>query len=186
MWYPAVIPEPAAEPVALATAKAHCRIDSSAEDSLVTLYVAAARAHLERQCDVLFAARSGVALYCDGFDDFARIDVGPVTAISSISYVDTTGATQTLSASVYELRAFGYEAQIVLKYGQSWPSVQPGSRVTVTATVGFATILPDLVPPILLLVGHQYEHREAVNIGNISNELPFAVQHFIANHRRGV
>ena len=37
-----------------------------------------------------------------------------------------------------------------------------------------------------MLIAHWYENRATVNVGNITSELPFAVNALISNHRRGV
>lgn len=183
MWYPAVVAAPTAEPVSLEQVKAHSREFSEEADAVLMTMLKASRAHIEAACGARFATRTGVQMICDGFSDLERLPEAPVSVISSISYVDTSGATQTLSSTVYELRASGLEAAIVLKYGQSWPATQPGSRIIVTATVG-GTIPEDVAHAILMLTAHFYDHRSAV--GENSSELPFAVNSLICNHRRGV
>lgn len=185
MWYPASITTPAAaEPVTLEEAKAHLRVDGSDEDALIEGVIAAARAHVEAYCAVPFATQT-IEAKCDGFADFSRLPVAPVQSVGAITYLDTAGAPQTLSADVYELRADGLEASIVLKYGQTWPAVQPGSRITMVAVVGYAAAPEDVKQALLLLIGHWYEHREAVNIGNIVTAVPMAVDALLCNHRRG-
>jgi uncharacterized phiE125 gp8 family phage protein len=186
MWYPASILAPATEPVTLAQAKSHLRVDHSDDDTLIAGLIKAARAHLEAACAVRLSARTGVTFKCDGFADFARLPEAPLTAVTSIVYFDQTGTSQTLSSTVYELRSDGLDASIVLKPDQSWPAVQVGSRITVTATVGYQTAPEDLSHALLLLVGHLYESRSAVSMGETGAELPLGVNALISNHRRGV
>lgn len=186
MWYPATVAAPTTEPVTLAQAKAQARVDGSDEDAGIIAAIAAARAHIEKACGVRFASRSGVVMKCDGFADLARLPEAPVSAIASITYLDTAGASQTLSTDVYELRADGIEAAVVLKYNQTWPAIQPGSRITVTATVGYAATPEDITLAMLMLVSQYYDNRNAVVIGETAAELPFAVNALICNHRRGV
>lgn len=185
MWYPAAVSAPSAEPVTLAQAKAHLRVTASDEDTLITTLTKAARAHIEAACAVRFAARTGVTAKCDSFDDLSRLPEAPVTSITSIAYLDATGASQTLASSVYELRADGLDAALVLKPDQVWPAIQAGSRITVTAAVGFATAPDDIVHAILMLTAHFYDNRATVSVGNIASELPFTVNALICNHRRG-
>ena len=73
-----------------------------------------------------------------------------------------------------------------------WPRALCGTgAVTVTATVGFgataeagAAAAPETLKHVTrLLIGSWYENREAVNVGNIVNELPFAVAALLAPNR---
>lgn len=185
MWYPASIAAPATEPVTMTQAKAHLRVDHSDDDTLITSLIKSARAHIEAACAVRFAARTGVTFKCDDFSDLARLPEAPITSITSITYVDTAGSTQTIATSVYELRADGIDAGIVLKPSQTWPAIQTGSRITVTAAVGYSTAPEDVYLALLMLLGHWYENRSTVAVGESGMELPFAVNALICNHRRG-
>lgn len=186
MWYPAAVAAPATEPVTLTQAKAHCRVDHDDNDTLITALIKSARAHIEAACAVRFAARTGATFKCDGFSDMARLPEAPVSSITSITYLDTDGASQTLSTNVYELRADGIDAGIVLKSNQSWPAIQVGSRITVTAALGYSTAPEDIYHALLMLIAHWYESRSTVAVGESGMELPFAVNALICNHRRGV
>lgn len=203
MWYPAAITVAAtAEPVSMAQALRQCRLEP--DDTLNLEYIQdlipRARAHVERQCAVRFATQT-VTMSCDHFTahrwwqqteymqsagDMARLPEAPVQSITSISYVDVDGMTQTLSASVYELRADGLEAAIVLKYNQVWPPIQVGSRITVVAVVGYATAPEDVVHAMLVLISFWFENREAVHIGTMATNLDFMGEAMLCNHRRGV
>ena len=186
MWYPAAVAAPTTEPITLAQAKAQLRVDHSDDDSVITAMTKAARAHIEAACAVRFAARTGVTIKCDSFEDMARMPESPVASITSITYLDTTGTSQTLAGTVYELRSDGLDAGIVLKSGQTWPATQPGSRITVTAAIGYAIAPEDIQHAMLMLTAHFYDNRATVNVGNITSELPFTVNAMICNHRRGV
>lgn len=186
MWYEAAVATPGAEPVTLDLVKSYLRLDSSDEDVVLASLISAARNHLEKSCGVRFAARSAVPLLCDSFSDLARLPEAPVTAVVSISYLDTTGSSQTLATSVYEPRLDGLEPSIVLKPSQSWPSIQLNSRITVTCDIGEAIADPEIQLAILQLTGHSYNNRSTVVIGETVVEPPFTVNAFITNHRRSV
>jgi uncharacterized phiE125 gp8 family phage protein len=184
MWYASTVATPASDPIVTsAEAKLHAKIEDDADDSEVDLLLAAAAAHIEKYCGARFMAQT-LTLKCDAFADFARLPDGPIASISSITYLDTDGATQTLSGTVYELRANGYEAAIVLKYNQVWPFVRPGSQITVTAVAGAASAPADVKAAALLLFGHLYKNREAV--GEALEAVPMGVDALLSNHRRGV
>lgn len=187
MWYPASITvAAAAEPVLWADADAQLRLDgATTEQGLVERMIATAREHVEDYTGTRLASQT-VAVKCGSFADMARLPEAPVTSVTSIVYVDTAGATQTLSTDVYELRADGIEAAIVRKYNQVWPAIRPGSRITLTAVVGYATAPQSVRQAILLLVGAWFENREQTVIGVSVADLPqsVAVDALLVNHRR--
>lgn len=186
MWYPAAVTTPAAaEPVSRAQAKQQCNIDpdDTEDDALLDRLIAAARNHVEKYCGSRFAAQT-ITVKCDCFADMARLPEAPVASITSISYIDTAGNSQTLAASVYELRADGLEAAIVLKYSQAWPAIQPGSRITVVAVVGYAAAPEAVAQAMLGLVAHWEENRASVVIGETSSAVDMFVDSLLCNHRR--
>lgn len=178
-WFPVVPVAPAVEPVSLAQAKLQCRVIGTDEDDTLDLYIASARSHAEAYCGVAFAERTVVA-HCDSFADLARLPFAPVNSVTSIEYVDPGGSTQTLLASVYELRADNLESAVVLKPGQAWPGIQQGSRVTVTASVGAAP--PDeVIHAMLLFIADSFDRREHAKAGDWTS-----LDSLLCNHRRGV
>lgn len=177
MWYPhAVTVAAASEPVSLVEARAQTRWDSTANDTALGLYIASARAHVEAYCGTPLVSRT-VTVKCDGFDDFAAFPLVPLQSVSSVSYVDAAGATQTLSTDVYEVRSDGLTASLALKYGQTWPSIRDGSRVTVTAVVGYSAVPDDIKHALLLLIAQGDMERETEQRG---------AHALLANHRVGV
>lgn len=180
MWYPAKITTAADnEPVTVEEVKRRIRVDFSDDDTDLGLMIAAARDHAEKYCNTRFASQI-VEMKCDSFCDFARLPEAPVSSVASISYVDTDGATQTLATSVYELRADGLEAAIVLAYGKQWPAIQPKSRITVTAVVGYDEAPAAVKHAILLFIADAYEVRENAKIEDWT-----ALDALLCNYRRG-
>lgn len=160
---------PAAEPVTLAEAKLHLKVDAADDNDLITAMIAAARimaeAYTQRQLIT--------ATYTLKMDDFPggygiiQLPRTPIGTVTSITYIDTAGDSQTLAATVYEAITSDVSAYIVLKPGQVWPGVQSEkfNAVTVTFTAGYgaaSTAVPDAVRVgMLLLIADMYEHREA-------------------------
>lgn len=160
MWLlPATIAvAPTSEPVTLVDAARQVRVDFSDDDNYLTDLIATARNHVEKYCGVYLATQT-VAIKAESWCDFCHLPVRPAQSIASISYVDVSGATQTLATTVYELRGDA----IVLKYGQVWPPIQYGSLITLSAVVGFATIEPAVKHAILLRIADLYETRESAS-----------------------
>lgn len=181
-WYSATVTVAAtSEPITLAEAKAQCRVDGADEDGYLNGLIAAARSHIEGYCGTPLVSRT-VTVKCDGFADFALFPIVPLGAVSSISYVDGAGATQTLSTDIYEVRSDGLTASLALKSGQSWPTIQTGSRITVTATVGYSAVPEAVKHAALFLVATWHAQREAVAEGQVT-DVPHAVDALLSNHR---
>ncbi|MBZ9973504.1 phage head-tail connector protein [Mesorhizobium sp. BR1-1-12] len=158
MWYtPTVTVAPTDEPVTIDEAKRQVRaVEFDDDDTYLADLIAVARNHVEKYCGATFATQT-VEVKTDGWRDMAHLSVGPVQSVTSISYVDASGAEQTLADTVYELRGDA----IVLKYGQSWPAVQSRSLITLTAIVGLETAPPAVKHAILLRIADLYEFRES-------------------------
>ena len=183
MWYPeSVVTAAEAEPVTLAQARTQCHLLSTEThfDTLLNQLAADARDAVERRCGIRIATQTVVAR-CDGFADLVRLPVAPVQSVASIVYVDADGSNQTLDPAAYELRADELEAAIVPAFGQSWPAIRPGSRVTVTAVVGFAAVPPSLLQAMLLHVAEAFKTAEPVNVDGWTT-----IDSRLVNFRRGV
>jgi uncharacterized phiE125 gp8 family phage protein len=188
MWYPATITEAASsEPVTLDEAKAQGIVDHTDDDALLQRLVRAARDHVEHYCGVRFASQT-VEVKCDRFADLCRLPEAPVTSITSIGYVDGNGDTKTLGETIYQLRPDGLEPSVALAYGKQWPAVQPGSRITLTAVVGYENAPPAVRHAMLMLVATWYVQRENILVGATVENLPMpaSVDALLCNFRRGV
>jgi len=94
------------------------------------------------------------------------LPLSPLVSIDQITYFDAGGVSQTLDPSAYDV--FDGEGGFVEPvFGTCWPWTPRRRRaVTINFTAGYgddASSVPAFVVQlILLLVGHYYEHREAV------------------------
>lgn len=162
-----VITPATVEPVTLQEAKLHCKIITDvldvaeyAEDSLITAWIASARAVAEHYTGRSLAAQTlEMALHCfpeAGFD----LDAPPVTSVTSIKYTDVNGAEQTVSPSLYTLSSYGDARRVELTYDSEWPDTrdQP-EAVRVRYVTGYATTPPAVKAALQLMVGWFNEHR---------------------------
>lgn len=188
-----LVTPPEAEPVSLAEAKEHLRVDSPDEDAYVSGLVAAARQLLEDVCGRQFVtatwelALDRFPCVADGHGGAIVVPRAKLTAVESIQYVAADGTTATLAADRYRVDARSEPGRITPAFGTYWPSalgVTAAVVVRFTAGYGAAVAVPDpLKHAIKLLVGHWYENREEVVVGTIATPLPMAVGALIANHR---
>jgi uncharacterized phiE125 gp8 family phage protein len=167
---------PASEPVSLTEARAQCHIDGSDFDTELAIYIQAAREHVERYTGLALVEQT-VVIRASCFHDLCRLPVAPVQSITSVSYLDTTGAEQTLATTVYESVLVGLEPSIRLKIDQSWPSVRYVSdAVRVTAVCGFSSVPAPIKAAMLLTIENMNENRAA-------GDMPEAAMNLLSNYR---
>lgn len=183
-WHPTVTTSgPAAEPVLIADARMQCGVDTSdtTYDTELTAYLKSARAFVEAITGTRLINQT-IAMRCDGWSDLSRLPMAPLSAVASVAYLDGAGDTQTLSTDVYEARLFGLTPGIVLKYGQSWPTIRAGSLITVTATAGYGAsgdaVPADLLHAVRLTIAQMFAERETSDPGFM-----MALNSLLANHR---
>jgi uncharacterized phiE125 gp8 family phage protein len=190
-----LVGSPTEEPVSLAEAKLHLRVDFDEDDALIQALISAARQAAEtltgrqfitaRWRLVLdrFPGPQGMA--CSSEDSFSLpghaflLFKCPVQAVASIRYLDTGGLQQTLESNLYTLDAACEPGRITPIFGETWPVSLPqiGSvSVTFDAGYGSASDVPEgLKSWIKLRVGSLYAHREEMSVlsrGRI-DPLPF-------------
>lgn len=174
------------EPLSLVDIKAHCRVDVSDDDTLLTALGLAARQHAETFTHRALAPQT----WDDKRDAFPCwyepivLPMPPVTAVSSITYVDTDGTTQTWSSANYTTDLptgeWAAPARIVPVYQVSWPQTRRViNAVTVRFTAGYATCPEAIKAAMKLLIGHWYAHRESTVVGTISQKVPDAVDQLL-------
>lgn len=189
MWRsPVIVTAPATEPLTLAMAKAHVRVDDDADDALIGALIATARAHVEARTGTRLVTQT-VSIRADGWTDLASLPIGPVGDVVSVGYLDADDEAATLSADDYDLQADGLEARIALAYGARWPAIRDGSLITVTCEVGYGDAdeqPPEVVQAMLLLIGDFYAQRESFVTGTIATAVPLAatVDALLANHTK--
>lgn len=161
-----LITAPAVEPVTLAEARAHLKATSADEDVLIQGWIMAARERAES-----FTARRLITQTWDWvMDRFPcwemEVPNAPLQSVTSISYVDTAGATQVLDAAKYLVDAKSDPGRITPAYGEVWPPTRSQiNAVTVRFVCGYglANAVPVGVKAAMLLVcGYLDQHREDV------------------------
>jgi len=178
MWYPPKVTTPPIEPISKEDAKRQCAILHDDDDPLLEGYIAVARDYVEKYTGTPLATQT-VEINCDAFADMARLPIAPVTSVA-ISYLDTTGAPQVLDSASYELRSDCFEVSVVPAYGRQWPVPRHGSRITVTAVVGYADLPKSIRHAMLLWIAEAYEQRE-----NAAAPSWTAFDALLCNYRRG-
>lgn len=159
---------PAEALLSVADAKAHLRIDGSDHDTYLQALVAAAEAHLDGFAGVLGRAlvtqtwRRSFDRFPDG--NLIRLPLGPLQSVSSVTYYDTAGTSQTFSASSYHAVSDAIGPAIVLDDDATWPNLDARpDAVTVTWVCGYgaASAVPaPIIQAAKLIIGDLFENRE--------------------------
>jgi uncharacterized phiE125 gp8 family phage protein len=188
---------PALEPLTLAEVKQQCRVDTSDDDAFLQRAIKSAREVIEGPHGagiVMIASQWQMRL--DGLMPEIWIPTGPIISIDALAYIDEAGALQTLAAERYQWRKGAFEARIRPAYGLSWPTVRRVfDSIRVTFTAGYAGTDDDppsldLVPSplktaMLMLIGHWYENRETVVIGQVPVEIQLGFHALVNRYRVG-
>ena len=196
--------EPAIEPVTTAEAKTHLRVETADDDAYIVLLIKTARQMGENRTqralitqtfvltldafppNVIFAPE--LYFYSSRIDPTIRLPRSPAQSITSITYVDDAGDTQTLDSSKYTLDTSSLVPRIVPAFGEVWPTTRPViNAVTITFVAGYgdaATDVPDpLIHAIKLIVGTYYDPVRA-NVSAINmSEIPQAANFLMGPYR---
>lgn len=191
-----VATEPAFEPVSRTEAKLHLRIESAVtdDDLLIDALVKAAREWCENYTRRSYVSRT-LELRMDCFPDQILLPRGPVLSIGSVKYLDQGGTLTTLDPANYQTDLYSVPGRIRPPFGSVWPVPKLGTvnAVVVTYDAGYVVGSPSdqaaaaesvpasLKAAIKLMVGHWYENREQVVVGNVQPaQLPMAVSALLA------
>jgi uncharacterized phiE125 gp8 family phage protein len=169
---------PAREPIHLAEAKLHLKVEHNADDSLILASIQAARGYAEG-----FTARQLVtATYdlmldcfpCSSWICPIEVPRPPLQSVISIIYIDTTGITQTLDPTRYIVDTNSEPGRIMLAYGQSWPPTRViMNAVTIRFMAGHATpFLADATVNQFTALGRTFATNDVLRLWNSGGALP--------------
>jgi uncharacterized phiE125 gp8 family phage protein len=169
---------PAAEPITLAEAKLHLRVDHDDEDTFITSLITAAREYCEGFQNRAFITQT-ITLTLDEFPCEFVVPQPPLKSVTSIKYIDVNGVQQTLAASVYKVDTQSEPGRIVPAYNQSWPGIRGdinSVEVIYEAGYGAAAAVPERIKAaIKLLVGHYYVNRQETTAIKTEN-IPMGIE----------
>ncbi|MBK8706577.1 MAG: phage head-tail connector protein [Saprospiraceae bacterium] len=160
----AVTAAPNTEPVTSAEVKLWAKIDTAADDALITNIIQAARENAENFLNYKLISQT-VAEYFTEFPEsrgelLLRFPL--VSSITSVAYVDTDGANQTFTS--YNADLSGLPARLWPNTQTEWPGTKEQLKaVTVTYVCGYANAaaVPQAIKTaILLTIAKWYDNRE--------------------------
>lgn len=170
------IAQPTVEPMTLAQAKLHLRVDYDDDDELIASLITVARATAE---DRLGRSLMNCTwrLTVDKFSPALELPNPPCISVESVKYFDMDGIERTLDPVDYFVDTVTEPAYIVPAAGRAWPCTQDRiNTVVVDYTAGYGTTADKVPTPIVqwmkLAIGDMYDNR------NRSSDKPCVPQNF--------
>lgn len=176
---------PTDEPISVDEAKAFCRLSDSQSDDLILMSIGAARVWVEEAYLRRALCTQTRRLTLEEFEGRClRLPLPPLQSVTSITYVDTAGTTQTWAAANYQVvGAVGTvtsasvvtpippQGYVVPAYAQTWPTAreQP-EAVSVTYVCGYGSSaqVPDPIKHALKLLVLEMVERGNGDVAAVS------------------
>ena len=183
--------QPAVEPISLSEAKNHLRIDGSDEDTYLATIITAARRYCEQYCNRAFITQTWIQ-YPTKFSNGMKLSINPVQSVSSITYYDVDGNSQTLNSSQYQVDLSDDICRVYEAVNVDFPDTQDEkiNPITITYISGYgdaSTDVPmDILHAIKLMISHFFQNREMINIGQgLTTQIPMpkVVKDLLNNYR---
>lgn len=165
---------PSVEPVTVKEAQDWLRVDYDDDVETIRALIKAARQHAEVYTERAFINQTlTYSVDCFWGSDVLHLPRPPLSSVSSITYVDTDGNTQTVSSSIYSVDTDSEPGRVYRAYSQTWPTPrQQRNAVTVTYVAGYGsskTNVPDAIrTAIKMMVADMYENREVQQAGALA------------------
>lgn len=175
-----LITAPTFEPVSVETAKAFLRVDSTADDALITSLLKAAREKGEELSRRAFITQTW-EMTLDEWPDELEMDLlrPPLQSVTSVKYIDLDDIEHTVDSSTYYAVTSSEPGELVFKSLES-TSLRREGAITVRFVAGYGasdTNVPERIKSaILSLVAYWYENRE-------SQSVPADIRHAFVSQR---
>lgn len=183
-------------PLTRAQVKSHLNVSTTVDDAYIDTLLSAATRYVEdrtNQClinqtrklkmrgfyDRRYVHQIDESAYQTGIPRYTITPPrGPLSSVTSITYVNTQGTTTTLASSDYSVSADN-PGRISEAYNATWPDTRDQQDSVVVTYVAGHGSTQSSVPEtarhaVKLLCAHWYRNREAV-VGTVSKELELGV-----------
>lgn len=178
----ALVTPPATEPISVAEAKAWARVDQQLDDVVIAGLIATVRQQFDGK-EAWFARALLTQTWDYALDRFPgppppntsyaiQVPLPPLQSVTSITYLDGTGAPIVLAPTEYVVDTVSEPGRIVPAFGKIWPMTSGHlfNTVTVRFVAGYGD-QPSDVPQAIRDwvkqgVAYLYDHREAADLPN--------------------
>lgn len=160
-----LITAPTLEPLSVAEAKRHLKLDTDEMDADVAVWITAARQQVEKDAGVALLTQTwDLAL-----DEFPwscplRIDLSPLQSVTYVKYYDSGNTLQTLASTNYVVDTASFPPRLGLTPTGTWPSdlrtFQPGLVRGIFGWTSATAVPGPLIHAIKLMVTLFDQNRE--------------------------
>jgi uncharacterized phiE125 gp8 family phage protein len=179
---------PADEPVSVDEAKAHLRVDGTAEDTLIASLILASRLHIETALGLALITQNW-RLYLDRWPaekDF-ELPIRPLQSIDAVRVLPEVGMATVIDPANYLADTVSTPPRFV-RTAVVWKHPgKPANGIEIDLTVGFGALASEVPGPLrqalLLLVAHWYENREPITVGAPETVIPQPVSDLVEAYR---
>jgi len=181
-----LVSAPQAEPVTREEAKAHARIDGSAEDARVDELIRAARSEVENRTGrALLAQGWRIVRDCVPPGGVVRLVPAPVIAVDAVTVYGEDGVPDVVAAEDYQLDVASAPARLRLATGRFWGArAMNGLEIDLTCGYGDAEAVPaPLKHAVVMLVAYWFEQREAAAVRGLVGSVANGVAALTAPYR---
>jgi len=180
---------PLAEPIALSDAKTYLRVSDVVDDQLITTLIAAARVHVEtltRRAMITQIWRK--VLDCWPTSNQVELPLGPFQSLVAVRVFDVDGNSTILPLTQF----FGEDKTTPARIGlpttiNGQPILRTQAAIEIDYEVGYGAtadnVPEDLKQSLLTLIGHWYQHREAVVMAGSGAIVPLGFDQLIAPYK---
>lgn len=170
---------PTGEPVTPTEVRRNLDLDDNSWDADIVRWITQARRRVEHDARrALFNQTRTRKLNEWPAGNFIELDtVAPLSSVTSVSYVDTAGDSQTWSSSNYSVDTSRVPGGIRMAYNGVWPALRDYEDVvTIVYVVGYGTaassVPAEAISAMHLLIRHWYDNPELVIQGQQRTALP--------------
>jgi len=163
--------------------KNYLKVDTSADDTLITTLISAARQAAESYLNMALITQTVTEKLDRLNSPTLYLSVSPVISVSNFQYADSQNTTQTFASTNYVVDTFSKPARLSLAYGKTWPTLYGNiNDVTITYTAGFGTeasgVPTQIRQAMLMMIADSYDNRE-----DYVKKMPTASQYLLDQYR---